>query len=150
MGCATAARPGARAVSAVDYDGLRVKEGITHLDGLHRMIAWAAWHRLPDAMHPKSNWPKAGSGRCRAGGRGTYAPRHHFARSLSVPWDGTRQRQKQKQRQGERSPCHSQRIARWGACRKPRVTAQNRRPMPQPAEMRARRACVVVDVWGAR
>ncbi|MHB6905628.1 DUF6309 family protein [Streptomyces sp. DB-54] len=38
----------ARAVSGVDYEGLRVKEGVTHLDGLHRMIAWAAWHRLPE------------------------------------------------------------------------------------------------------
>ncbi|MFE4017181.1 DUF6309 family protein [Streptomyces sp. NPDC059101] len=38
----------ARAVGGVDYEGLRVKEGVTHLDGLHRMIAWAAWHRLPE------------------------------------------------------------------------------------------------------
>jgi hypothetical protein len=63
---------------------------------------------------------------------------------LPVPLNGKRQRQ------GELSPCHSQRIARWGACRKTRVVAQNRRPMPQPAEMGARRACVVVDVWGTR
>ena len=44
----------------------------------------------------------------------------------------------------------SQLIARWGACGKAPGIAQNRRPMPQPAEMRARRACVVVDVWGTR
>lgn len=48
----------------------------------------------------------------------------------------------------EVSPCHSQHIARRGACRKARVTVQNRRPMPQPAEMGARRACVVVGVRG--
>jgi hypothetical protein len=50
----------------------------------------------------------------------------------------------------ESSPRHCQRIARWGACRKARVTAQNRRPMPQPAEMGARHACLGVDVWGPR
>jgi hypothetical protein len=55
---------------------------------------------------------------------------------------------RQKQRQGGFSPCHSQCIARWGACGKTRVVAQNRRPRLQPAELGARRACVVVDVWG--
>jgi hypothetical protein len=48
------------------------------------------------------------------------------------------------------SPCHSQLIARWGTCRKTRGTAQNRRPMPQPAELGSRRAGVVVDVSGTR
>ncbi|MCK7625211.1 DUF6309 family protein [Streptomyces sp. RS10V-4] len=37
-----------RAVTGEDYAGLRVKDGITHLDGLHRMLAWAAWHLLPE------------------------------------------------------------------------------------------------------
>lgn len=30
-----------RAIPGVDYEGLRVKEGLVHLDGLHRMIAWS-------------------------------------------------------------------------------------------------------------
>ncbi len=41
-------------------------------------------------------------------------------------------------------------VAHRGACGKTRVVPQNRRPRPQPAEMGARRACVVVDVWGTR
>ncbi|MFE7399019.1 hypothetical protein [Streptomyces sp. NPDC057557] len=75
------------------------------------------------------------------GRRSPYAARHRFARSLSVPADGKRKWQ------GDLSPCRSQLIAHWGACGKTRVVAQNRRPRPQPAEMGARRACVV-DVWG--
>jgi hypothetical protein len=35
----------------------------------------------------------------------------------------------------ENSPCQFQHIARWGACRKTRVRAQNHRPLPQPAKM---------------
>lgn len=47
------------------------------------------------------------------------------------------------------SPCHSQRIAPWGACRKARVTMQNRGPMPPP-EAGVRRACALAGVLGAR
>lgn len=36
------------AIGTVDYEELRVKDGLTHLDGLHRMLAWELHHRLPD------------------------------------------------------------------------------------------------------
>lgn len=35
-----------RAVETVDYAGLAVREGVIHLDGLHRMIAWESSGRL--------------------------------------------------------------------------------------------------------
>lgn len=85
-----------------------------------------------------------------------YTARRRITRRLPVPSERrcagratavrpTRLRQTldaSRQRQGEPSPCHFQLIAHRGACHKTRVTAQNRLPMPQPAEMRARRACV--------
>jgi hypothetical protein len=37
-----------RAIGTVDYEELQVKDGLTHLDGLHRMLAWELHHRLPD------------------------------------------------------------------------------------------------------
>ena len=46
------------------------------------------------------------------------------------------------------TPFHFQHISQRGTCGKTRVVPQNRRPRPQPAEMGARHACVVVDVWG--
>jgi hypothetical protein len=36
------------AIGTVDYEELQIKDGITHLDGLHRMLAWELHHRLPD------------------------------------------------------------------------------------------------------
>ena len=36
------------AIGTVDYEELQVKDGLTHLDGLHRMLAWELHHRLPD------------------------------------------------------------------------------------------------------
>lgn len=46
------------------------------------------------------------------------------------------------QRQGDSSPCHSQLIAHWGACRKAPVTAHNRQPTPGPA------GCRRTEHWG--
>jgi hypothetical protein len=36
------------AIGTVDYEKLQVKDGLTHLDGLHRMLAWELHNRLPD------------------------------------------------------------------------------------------------------
>lgn len=36
------------AIGEVDYRRLRTRDAVTHLDGLHRMIAWELWNRLPD------------------------------------------------------------------------------------------------------
>ncbi|MFI1013219.1 DUF6309 family protein [Streptomyces sp. NPDC020965] len=35
-----------RAVGGEDYEGLSVREGLIHLDGLHRMLAWEQTRRL--------------------------------------------------------------------------------------------------------
>ncbi|MGH3932278.1 MAG: DUF6309 family protein, partial [Pseudonocardiaceae bacterium] len=37
-----------RAIGTVDYEDLSVKDGLTHLDGLHRMLAWELFDRLPE------------------------------------------------------------------------------------------------------
>jgi len=37
-----------RAIGTVDYADLCVKDGLTHLDGLHRMLAWELSDRLPE------------------------------------------------------------------------------------------------------
>ncbi|GII91701.1 DUF6309 family protein [Sinosporangium siamense] len=37
-----------KAVTGVDYEELTVTEGLIHLDGLHRMLAWELWGRLPE------------------------------------------------------------------------------------------------------
>ncbi|MFC9623882.1 hypothetical protein ACFTXM_29105 [Streptomyces sp. NPDC056930] len=105
---------------SLDVDGVSVQPPPTDGDFLRAGF----WFVSGDDAHP-------------------YAARHRFARSLSVPADGKRKWQR------DLSPCRSQLIAHWGACGKTGVVAQNHRPRPQPAEMGARRACVV-DVWGTR
>lgn len=37
----------AGAVDHPDYAELKERDALTHLDGLHRMLAWALWDRLP-------------------------------------------------------------------------------------------------------
>ncbi|MGQ4271541.1 DUF6309 family protein [Nocardiopsis changdeensis] len=32
------------------YERMERREGLTHLDGLHRMLAWTLWERLPDEV----------------------------------------------------------------------------------------------------
>ncbi|WP_405739327.1 DUF6309 family protein [Streptomyces sp. NBC_01525] len=42
-----------RPVSGIDYEGLVAREGLIHLDGLHRMLAWArAGHLAPGNWFP--------------------------------------------------------------------------------------------------
>ncbi|MGH3522765.1 MAG: DUF6309 family protein, partial [Mycobacterium sp.] len=36
------------AIDTLDYEELQVKDGLTHLDGLHRMLAWELHNRLPE------------------------------------------------------------------------------------------------------
>ncbi|MFE5854652.1 DUF6309 family protein [Streptomyces sp. NPDC056500] len=49
----------------IDYDGLTVRDGLTHLDGLHRMISWELHGRLTPGTRIQAyvaGGPAAGSG----------------------------------------------------------------------------------------